>query len=680
MTGILTAIVFRGMYRSTVRNIKLSLENRMEREAHTMYGDIFAKIEVLTEEYAALVETFPLDDFAHLEKISTVVVAAQPIIVGGGYWLEYDTIPGKKYYGPYWYRDGSTIRLTWDYGNEANDYTLLDWYRNDGLASGQRVVWSELYNDSVTNVPMLTATSALVRDGRKEGVVTIDIGLAELTGYFKSITLPEIGRYSLSLLTSGGVCIVNSDPSLIGTQVYQDDLKSPQGGMYERDGHLLVYSPIAATGLVVAVDVETRELTAAVTASLIRNILLIILFVIFSIVLLMLFINHFISKPVTNTVATLRDVFGGDRTDLTRRLKTDSNDEIGEMAGYFNTALGKMNDLISAIQKEACRLSGIGEELSSNMNETAASVNQISANIQSVKKQTVNEAAGVAGTNATMQRITDSIGQLGSFIERQAASVTQSSSAIEQMLANISSVSRILVENAQNMEELTAASEKGRTDLSAVSASMRDVAKESEGLLQINGVIQSIASQTNLLAMNAAIEAAHAGESGKGFAVVSDEIRKLAESSGEQAKTVSAVLKKMKEAMTRTTGAADTVLRQFEDINERIRGITEREHGIRAAMDEQNEGSKSILESIGTLNEITSQVKSGSREMLAGSREVIVEGENLTRITGEVSGSMGEMAEGVVQITVAMNRINELSLTNKESIDILSGEVGKFTV
>ena len=108
--------------------------------------------------------------------------------------------------------------------------------------------------------------------------------------------------------------------------------------------------------------------------------------------------------------------------------------------------------------------------------------------------------------------------------------------------------------------------------------------------------------------------------------------------------------------------------------------VTDGGSGIRSAMEEQDEGSKSILESIGTLNDITSQVKSGSRDMLAGSREVIQEGENLTRITGEVSGSMGEMAEGLAQITVAMNRINELSLTNKESIDILSGEVGKFAV
>ena len=387
----------------------------------------------------------------------------------------------------------------------------------------------------------------------------------------------------------------------------------------------------------------------------------------------------FVITTIKQTVAMLKDISEGEG-DLTKRLPVKSADELGELAGYFNRTLDKVRDLVVAIKRQAEALSGVGLELSSNMNETAAAVNQITANIQSIKNQTINQSASVAETNATMQRITENIQKLDGHIARQSSSVTQSSSAIEEMLANIDSVTQTLAKNAANVEELASASERGSTDLAAVSMAIRDVSSESQSLLEISSVIQAIASQTNLLSMNAAIEAAHAGDSGRGFAVVADEIRKLAESSGAQAKTVSTVLKRMKDSVEKIAKSTDAVLGQFEDINERIKAVTEREMGIRNAMDEQGQGSKEILSAVGELNDITTQVKDGSGEMLAGSQEVIQESVNLGRITEEVSGSMNEMAAGIEEIASAVNRVNDISRSNKEIIDSLNAEVSRFKV
>jgi methyl-accepting chemotaxis protein len=384
-------------------------------------------------------------------------------------------------------------------------------------------------------------------------------------------------------------------------------------------------------------------------------------------------------RPLKAAVMMLKDIAEGEG-DLTARLEVKGGDEIGQMASYFNLSLEKIGKLVLEIKEQAGVLTGIGFELSSNMNETAASVNEISANIESIKNQTVNQSASVVETKATMDRITENVGKLNALVERQSASVEQSSSAIEEMLASIGSVTQGLAKNAENVRELAAASEEGRTDLGAVSESIREVARESEGLLEIAEVIQAIAGQTNLLSMNAAIEAAHAGEAGKGFAVVADEIRKLAESSADQSKTVSASLARIKDAMDRINASTGVVLRKFEDIDSKIRTVAEREQVIRNAMDEQSSGSKEILTAIGELNEITGQVKSGSDEMLAGSREVILESANLGRIAEEVAGGMNEMAAGVGQITVAMNRVNDIGRENKESIDALVAEVGKFKV
>lgn len=384
-------------------------------------------------------------------------------------------------------------------------------------------------------------------------------------------------------------------------------------------------------------------------------------------------------QPVRKVASLLRNISQGDG-DLTHTIIIESNDEIGDLANSFNLTIEKIRNLIIAIKAQANNLSGVGSELATNMTETAAAVNQISANILSIKNQTVNQSASVTETNSTMVQISQNIGRLDNLITDQSANITESSSAIEEMLANIASVSQTLVKNAESVQELSSASGSGRENLAEVSTQIREVAKESESLLEISSVIQSIASQTNLLSMNAAIEAAHAGDSGRGFSVVADEIRKLAETSGVQAKTVSVVLKRIKKSMDTITSATDKVLKQFDEIARKIESVAERELSIKNAMDEQGEGSKQILEAVGQLNSITGEVKSGSVEMLTGSSEVIRESENLGRITGEVTGSMNEMASGVQQITIAVNKVNDISQENKQSIDALLQEVGAFKV
>jgi methyl-accepting chemotaxis protein len=544
---------------------------------------------------------------------------------------------------------------------------------------------------------IFNSTVPIVPDGsdRIVGLIGINIDLAASQTIIENLKPYETGR--ALLISNNGTVAAHYDPSKRGMNVEEatlsivgrqgvdyvlDALRTGKPHMFANSGRICAVYPFyvgaAATPWAIMSSVEESTVLASVRELTWFTVILAVVAVVLS-AIITFFIAVSIVKPIINVSLTLKDISEGEG-DLTKAIGHISKDEIGDLANYFNKTLEKIKNLVVTIKRQSVTLFDIGNELASNMTETAAAINQITSNIQSIKGRVINQSASVTETNATMEQITVNIDKLNEHIEDQASSVSQSSSAIEEMLANIQSVTQTLVKNGDNVKDLAGASEVGRTSLQEVAADIQEIARESEGLLEINAVMENIASQTNLLSMNAAIEAAHAGEAGKGFAVVADEIRKLAESSGEQSKTISTVLRKIKESIDKITKSTDEVLNKFEAIDSGVRTVSDQEENIRNAMEEQGAGSKQILDAIGRLNEITQMVKGGSVEMLEGSKEVIQESKNLEMATQEITNGMNEMATGADQINVAVTQVNNISGKNKDNIDILVKEVSKFKV
>ncbi|MDR1444103.1 MAG: methyl-accepting chemotaxis protein [Treponema sp.] len=541
---------------------------------------------------------------------------------------------------------------------------------------------------------------------RRTGEVVGRVGMNVNTAYLQPVVDETIKNYpditAMTVYSNNSTIVASGVPSQIGSS-----LKDGQQSLFGKDAdaardavlqgekrrfseysqnlrqdlEIIIYPfTIAETGVSWALMLGTEKgILMEEVNSMIRYTIIIAAVVLAAAAAIVFFVSNSITKPIVNVARTLKDISEGEG-DLTKTVDVHSKDEVGDLARYFNATLEKIKNLIITIKNQSSSLFHIGNELAGNMTETAAAINEITSTIQSIKGRVMNQSASVTETNATMEQITVNIDKLNSYVDHQSASVAQSSSAIEEMLANIQSVTQTLIKNAANVKELMDASGVGHTGLQEVAADIQEIARESEGLLEINSVMENIASQTNLLSMNAAIEAAHAGEAGKGFAVVADEIRKLAENSGTQSKTISAVLKKIKDSIDKITKSTGSVLKKFEAIDSGVKTVSDQEENIRNAMEEQGAGSKQILEAISQLNDATQMVKNGSLEMREGSRQVIQESKSLELATHEISNGMNEMASGADQINVAVNRVNTISGENKENINVLVREVSKFKV
>lgn len=395
--------------------------------------------------------------------------------------------------------------------------------------------------------------------------------------------------------------------------------------------------------------------------------------------LLIFFIVRAMVRPIRTVVYALKNIAQGEG-DLRVRLPVSGNDEITELSEYFNETIVKIGASIQQVGANTSAMEEIGSELASNMADTANAVHHINTNINGVKEKVLTQAASVTETASTIEEIVRTIKQLSVRIKTQAASVDQSSTSVEHMVDTITAIGQTLGKTDSAIKDLTAATGDGKATLVTSNAVTQKIAEESGSLLEASSVIQHIASQTNLLAMNAAIEAAHAGEAGKGFAVVADEIRKLAEDSSSQGKTITATLKTLSGEIETLAVSSKTVEEKFNVIFTLAEQVKEMGTRLTEAIRQQESGSKEVLNSIQTISTVTMEVQAGSEEMLKGGERVATEMSKLDSLSRVITESMNEMASSAVQINHAVQDVNEITQKNKRSIDALAQEVGRFKV
>jgi len=372
-------------------------------------------------------------------------------------------------------------------------------------------------------------------------------------------------------------------------------------------------------------------------------------------------------RPIRSVAVGLQRMADGEG-DLTERLTVGSRDEVGQVASGFNDFTEMLAGMMRNLKSSVATLLESGEALAANAEETAASVNQINSSVQNVGGLVEQQSESVQSSTSAVEEISRNIESLNEMIESQSASVSESTASIEEMVANVRSVTDRVGNVKSAMQSLEQAAGDGRERMDGVSREIEQVASKSDLLLETNSILSNIAAQTNLLSMNAAIEAAHAGEAGSGFAVVAAEIRKLAENATEQSQSIADRLKEVKGSIDQIVTSARETDSTFGQVQELVQQTSELQTEVTNAMEEQAAGGQEVLEGLSQINEITNQVKTGSDEMQAGSQSVAEQMNRLRELSMEVGRAMQEIGTGTSEIE---NGVSELQSTSQENHDIV---------
>ncbi len=543
---------------------------------------------------------------------------------------------------------------------------------------------------------MITASAPIIVDGKFLGVVGIDLLTDSLNDVLSQLKLYETGFGRL--ISYGGTIVTHADATRIGKE-------APEWTSDERDeiaGALASGKSFTRMSYSVSLQRNTlksfvpvfigespepwvygtvvREEETYAQALVALTTIIVIMASGFLIILLTVWLlTGGMLKPLKSTQLALQAIAQGEG-DLTQTLQVKSKDELGQLAGNFNTFVSNLGTIIAAIRDEMQKLQQLGQRLGENMAHTSASIIQINSNIESAGKSFNQQHGAVDDVSATVEEIVGNITSLDRLVGEQTEHLSASASAVEQMVANMDSITRNIDISMDAFSRLNEASEQGYDRLSAVSETITKIAAQSQGLEETNGTITSIASQTNLLAMNAAIEAAHAGDAGKGFAVVADEIRKLAEDTAARSRDISSVLKTLGDLIGSAVTLSSEASHSFESIRSSVNDVSTRQREIRSAVEEQTGGNKVVLESVDRLRRINAEVSSGSSEMSTGSQAILRSVQILSDVTGEAQLAIKEITEGTADINMAVVEVSELSKQTMDGIESVEGTIRRFKV
>ena len=380
---------------------------------------------------------------------------------------------------------------------------------------------------------------------------------------------------------------------------------------------------------------------------------------------------------IYNVTNFLKELETGD-ADLTKRCKLFIRDEIGDLIIHFDLFLDKLQQIMTEVKGTKTELNASGSNLSAETADTASAISQILANIDGIHQQITAQGSSVDQTAKAVREISTNITSLDTLVENQSSGVEEASASIEEMIGNIATVTANVDKMAESFSALNENMQMGFAKQQGVNERIQQIEGQSDQLSEANLAIASIAAQTNLLAMNAAIEAAHAGDAGKGFSVVADEIRKLSETSSMQSRSIGEQLTKIHDAIGEVVASSNEASEAFGTVSAHIKQTDELVRQIKNVMEEQNAGSRQIGDAIRNMNDSTVEVQKASKEMSQSNERIMHEMQLLQDSTSSMQTGMNEMKNGARKINETGNALAGISGDVQQAINKIGSQIDRF--
>ncbi len=488
----------------------------------------------------------------------------------------------------------------------------------------------------------------------------------------------------------------NDDFSPIGTE---EDIESYGDAPFEcmRNGEIVsseieeqeewgfittVYYPLTdGSGNVVGflgADFSAYELMETISTMKIKMLVFTVLGILLALAVFMVII-HFFFKKMNNVVGRMQEIAGGG-SDLTVRIPVGGDNEIGELSAACNRVMDTMQNMVKTVSSSVNDLSFNSAEMLEQSIKMTEMVGEAENDIDVIEGKANNQADLVNQINGEVSEFRKSIVSFSSKVQEQSEAVSRSSSSVEQITATIDASDDTISKISSEYNEIVAETNANIANQRNITEQIVKIQQMAQNLYEANKIITSIASQTNLLAMNAAIEAAHAGEAGSGFSVVAEEIRNLAETSAHQTGSIKSIINDIEAAVGEMVNSSGKSEKAFARLGEKVTSLQGSVQQIQQGMNEQAAGAKEILDMMRVLTKSSSEMSEASDTMNEETAAIAMGMQQISASSTDILASTAHTSDRLKQIKMFAEESSGTSENNEKLSETVRNIVDSYKV